>query len=201
MLQTNILVALAGFCFVSSITPGPNNLMLLSSGARFGFVRTVPHLLGVAIGFTVMVVLVGVGFAGVFEAVPQLHQVLRIISVVYVLYLSWKIATGPTHFDGDRRDAGKPMSFIQAALFQWVNPKAWTMAVTAVTGYSPSHNSLIALASTAIIFGTVNLPCVGLWAALGTRLRSVLSSPTRFRIFNVSAALLLVATVYPLVFH
>jgi threonine/homoserine/homoserine lactone efflux protein len=201
MVQTDIIVALAGFCLVSSITPGPNNLMLLNSGARFGFVRTVPHLLGVAIGFTVMVVLVGAGFAGVFEAVPQLHQVLRIVSVAYVLFLAWKIATGPCHFEGDPRGPGKPLNFIQAALFQWVNPKAWSMAVTAVTGYAPSHNPVVALTATAAIFGVVNLPCVGLWTVLGTRLRVILSSPARFRFFNVSAALLLVGTVYPLVFQ
>lgn len=201
MLETNILVALSGFSLVSSITPSPNNLMLLNSGARFGLMRTLPHLMGVTIGFTVMVVLVGAGIAGVFQAVPQLHQVLQVISVVYVLYLSWKIATGPTHFESGVRDSGQPMSFIQAALFQWVNPKAWSMAVTAVTAYAPSHNPVVALAATAVIFGAINLPCVGLWTVLGTQLRSVLSTPTRFRVFNVTAALLLAGTVYPLIFH
>ena len=201
MFETDILVALAGFSLVSSITPGPNNLMLLSSGARFGFVRTLPHLMGVTIGFTVMVILVGAGIAGIFQAVPQLHEVLKIVSVVYVLYLAWKIATGPTRFDGSPRDSARPMSFLQAALFQWVNPKAWSMAVTAVTGYAPSHNPLLALAATAVLFGAINLPCVGLWTVLGTQLRSVLSTPTRFRVFNVTAALLLAGTVYPLIVH
>lgn len=198
MLETQIILALAGFCLVSSITPGPNNLMLLSSGARFGFVRTLPHLFGVAGGFTLMVVLVGAGIAGLFKAFPALHEVLRVVSVSYVLYLAWKIAASPCHFDGAPSGSDAPMNFTQAALFQWVNPKAWSMAVTAVTAYAPSRNPVIALLATAIIFGVVNVPCIGLWAALGTQLRLVLSNPTRFRIFNLTAAALLAATIFPL---
>ena len=198
MLETQIILALAGFCLVSSITPGPNNLMLLASGARFGFARTLPHLCGVAGGFTLMVLLVGAGIAGLFKAVPALHQALRVISVVYVLYLAWKIATGPTRFDSAPSGSDTPMNFTQAALFQWVNPKAWSMAVTAVTAYAPSSNPVIALFATAVIFGVVNVPCIGLWAVLGTRLRLVLSNPLRFRAFNLTAAVLLAATIFPL---
>ena len=201
MLETHILFALAGFCLVSSITPGPNNLMLLSSGARFGCVRTLPHLCGVAGGFTLMVVLVGAGIAGLFKAFPALHQLLRVISVIYVLYLAWKIAASPCHFDEGSSGSDTPMNFTQAALFQWVNPKAWSMAVTAVTAYAPSSNPVIALLATALTFGVVNVPCIGLWAALGTQLRRVLSNPTRFRIFNLTAAALLAATILPLIVH
>jgi threonine/homoserine/homoserine lactone efflux protein len=200
MFDMHIIVALTGFCLISSITPGPNNLMLLASGVRFGFVRTLPHMLGVTGGFTVMVLLVGIGMTGLFETMPALHQALRAISIVYLLYLTWKIATAPCRLDGGPTGASKPMNFMQAALFQWVNPKAWTMAITAVTVYVPSHEPWLALLVTAAIFGVVNLPCVGLWAALGSRLRFVLSNPLRFRVFNLTAAATLVGTLYPFLF-
>lgn len=199
MFNIQIMLALSGLFLVSSITPGPNNLMLLTSGARFGLARTLPHLLGVTIGFTIMVVLVGAGIAGLLQAVPGLSQALRVISILYVLYLSWKIANAPTRFASVTSESDRPMNFIQAALFQWINPKAWTMAVTAVTGYAPSQDPLLGLALIALIFGGINLPCVGLWATLGTRLRLVLSNPARFRVFNLTAALLLAATVIPLI--
>jgi threonine/homoserine/homoserine lactone efflux protein len=127
---TNALSALTLFVFVSSITPGPNNLMLLSSGTRFGFRRTIPHMLGIGVGFMVMIALVGLGLAQLFLLYPPLHLALKIVSITYLLYLAWKIATSepPT---ADEAETGKPMTFLQAAAFQWVNPKAWTMTLTA----------------------------------------------------------------------
>jgi len=122
----DLIVALAAFAFVTSITPGPNNLMLMASGANFGFRRTIPHMLGVGLGFTVMIVLVGVGLAQIFEAYPEARTALKIISVIYLLYLAWKIANAAAPTSAE--EAGTPITFIQAALFQWVNPKAWSMA-------------------------------------------------------------------------
>ena len=134
------LLPLIAFAFVTSITPGPNNLMLMASGANFGVRRTMPHMIGVVLGFVFMAVflavIVGVGLAQVFVAVPSLHTMLKAASVVYLLYLAWKIATAPP--PGEASRSGRPMTFLAAAAFQWVNPKAWAMALTAVTVYAPS---------------------------------------------------------------
>jgi threonine/homoserine/homoserine lactone efflux protein len=190
-----IILALAVFALVSSITPGPNNLMLMASGANFGFRRTIPHMLGVALGFTVMVMLIGVGLVQVFDAFPLSYQVLKVVSVVYLVYLAWKIGTAAA-FEDAAETAGKPFSFVQAVLFQWVNPKAWTMALTAITVYSPSQ-SVTAMAFVAAVFGAINLPCISLWTTLGQQLRRILTSPTRLRTFNICMAVLLVSSLYP----
>lgn len=192
------LLALAAFAFVTSITPGPNNLMLMASGANFGVRRTVPHMLGVALGFVFMAVLVGAGLAQAFAAVPQLYAVLKLVSVAYLLFLSWKIATAPP--PGEAARAGRPMTFLAAAAFQWVNPKAWAMALTAVSVYAPSQTAA-GIAAVAVVFGIVNLPSVGIWAALGQGMRRVLTNPARMRAFNVLMAVLLVGSLYPVLLH
>lgn len=190
-----ILTALALFALVSSITPGPNNLMLMASGANFGFRRTIPHMLGVSLGFTLMVLLVGVGLVQVFNAFPVSYLVLKVVSVLYLFYLAWKIGTAAPH-SGDPDSGGSPFTFVQAVLFQWVNPKAWTMALTAVTVYSPSQ-SVAAMAFVAGVFGAVNFPCIGMWTTLGLQLQRVLTSRLRLRAFNIAMATLLVASLYP----
>ena len=127
----DLLAALLFYAFVASITPGPNNLMLMASGANFGFRRTVPHMLGVALGFVFLALMVGLGLAGLFLAFPASHTVLKAVSVAYLLWLAWKIANAaPARAEAA---AGRPFAFLQAAAFQWVNPKAWAMALTAVT--------------------------------------------------------------------
>ncbi len=186
--------ALIVFALVSSITPGPNNLMLLASGANFGFRRTVPHMLGISIGFTLMVALVGVGLAGIFIAVPALRRVLTVVSVMYLLYLAWKIATAAPM--GAPSDTARPMTFLGAAAFQWVNPKAWAIALTAVTLYAPTQ-SFLAVLVVALVFGLVNLPAITVWTLGGGVVRRILSSTPRLRIFNATMALLLVASLLP----
>ncbi|MDP3492052.1 MAG: LysE family translocator [Hyphomonadaceae bacterium] len=189
------------FAFVSSITPGPNNLMLMASGTNFGFVRTIPHMLGVSLGFTLMIVLVGAGLAQIFELYPVAHTVLKYASCAYLLYLAWKIATSaPPGSKGAAEEKSRPMTFVQAALFQWVNPKAWTMALTAVSAYTLPANPVMSLLVVAAVFGAVNLPSVGSWTLMGMQLRRFLSDPLKLRIFNVTMALVLVATLYPVVF-
>jgi threonine/homoserine/homoserine lactone efflux protein len=183
------------FALVSSITPGPNNLMLMASGANYGFRRTIPHILGVGIGFTVMVLLVGVGLMQIFDLFPVSFRILKVVSVVYLVYLAWKIATAAPPKD-TKQVTGKPFTFIQAALFQWVNPKAWTMALTAISVYSPTQG-LLAVAFVACIFGIVNLPCVSLWTTLGLSLQRLLTSSARLRTFNVTMAVLLISSLYP----
>jgi len=192
-----LLTALAAFAFVTSITPGPNNLMLMASGANFGFRRTIPHMLGVGLGFVFMVVLIGAGLAQVFETYPISYQVLKVVSIAYLLYLAWKIATAAP--PGEAEQAGTPLTFLQAALFQWVNPKAWAMALTAVSAYAPSQ-SFGAIALVAVIFGLVNVPSVGSWTILGQQMRRLLSNPSRLRAFNVVMAVLLLGSLYPVLF-
>jgi threonine/homoserine/homoserine lactone efflux protein len=190
----DFIPALATFAFVSSITPGPNNLMLMASGANFGVRRTIPHALGVALGFVAMAMLVGVGLIGLFEAFPVTYTVLKVLSVGYLLYLAWKIAnaSAPKGAAG----SGTPMTFLQAAAFQWVNPKAWAMALTAITVYAPAQ-SLVAIMAVALIFGAINLPSVSVWVWLGVQMRRVLTNPIRLKVFNYTMALLLVASLYP----
>lgn len=201
MLTAELFTALLAFAFVSSITPGPNNLMLMTSGTNFGFVRTIPHMLGVSLGFTLMIVLVGGGLAKIFELYPLAHLILKYASCAYLLWLAWKIATSPPPGAKAGADAqAKPMTFIQAALFQWVNPKAWTMALTAVSAYTLPTDPVISLMIVAAVFGAVNLPSVSSWALLGMQLRRVLSDPLKLRIFNIAMALTLVATLYPILF-
>ena len=130
------LIALVAFAFVTSVTPGPNNLMLMASGANFGFRRTVPHMLGISLGHALMVFLVGLGIGGVFVAVPVLGVVLKVAAVGYMLWLAGRIARSAA--PGEGAAAGRPFSFLQAAGFQWVNPKAWAMALTATTVAWPS---------------------------------------------------------------
>jgi threonine/homoserine/homoserine lactone efflux protein len=190
----DIFIALAGFAFVTSITPGPNNLMLMASGANFGFRRTIPHMLGVGIGFVVMAVLVGVGLIGIFEVWPPAHTVLKVLSVAYMLWLAWKIANAAAPKDAGR--AGRPITFLQAAAFQWVNPKAWAMALTAVGVYAPSQ-TLPAVLAVAFVFGAINLPSVSTWTILGQQMRRVLTSPRRLRAFNLVMAALLIASLWP----
>ncbi|MGR3712392.1 MAG: LysE family translocator [Shimia sp.] len=190
----DILAALTLFAFVSSITPGPNNLMLMASGANFGFARSIPHMLGIGIGFVVMVVLVGLGLMQLFDLLPTLHTVLKVASVGYLLWLAWKIANAGAPQKGTK--SGTPMTFVQAALFQWVNPKAWTMALTAITLYAPDR-SLWAVLSVAAVFGAINLPCVSSWTVLGQQMRRLLTSPRRLAVFNWTMAALLVASLYP----
>jgi threonine/homoserine/homoserine lactone efflux protein len=197
-MTVELFTGLALFSFVSSITPGPNNLMLMASGANFGFRRTLPHMLGVGLGFTAMVTLVGLGLVGLFEAYPLSYEVLKVVSVVYLVYLAWKIATSaaPAGTEISADTQGKPITFIQAVLFQWVNPKAWTMALTALTVYAPSQNFLSVLL-VAMVFGGINLPCVSLWTLLGQQLQRLLTSRRRLVVFNVSMAVLLVVSLYP----
>ncbi len=200
MLTQELFLGLCGFALVSSITLGPNNLMLMASGTNFGFARTLPHMLGVSIGFVVMTVLIGLGLAQIFVRFPIAYTVLKVGSVAYLIYLAWKIATAAAP-KGDAASAAKPFSFLQACLFQWVNPKAWTMALMSVTAYVPSDHPMMGLLIVALVFGAINLPTVGLWAFLGMQMRQFLQDPVKLRTFNILAALTLLASLYPVVTH
>ncbi|MEP1507970.1 MAG: LysE family translocator [Parasphingorhabdus sp.] len=187
-----MILALAGFAFATSITPGPNNLMLMASGANFGFRRTVPHMLGISLGHMLMIVLVGLGLNQLFVAFPPLELAMKVASVAYLLFLAWKIANAAPPKEGAAK--GNPLTFLQAALFQWVNPKAWFMALTATTVYAPDQNlgSIIVVAA---VFASVNLPSVSTWTFMGQQIRHVLTSEKRLRAFNWTMAALLVASL------
>lgn len=192
-----LITALAGFALVTSITPGPNNLMLMASGANFGFWRSIPHMLGIGVGFTFMIVLVGLGLIQIFDAIPVIHTLLKGLGIAYLLWLAWKIANAG--MPSTKASGNTPMSFVQAAAFQWVNPKAWQMALTAITLYAPDR-SAVAILFVALIFGAINLPAVSTWTLMGQQMRRLISTPTRLRVFNITMALLLVASLVPVLY-
>ncbi len=192
----DLFLALLGFAFVTSVTPGPNNMMLLASGVNFGFRRTLPHMLGISLGHALMVFLVGLGLAGVFKAWPPALLLLKGASVAYMLWLAWKIAHAGA--PGEGRAKAQPMTFLQAAAFQWVNPKAWAMALGAVAAYVTAPSPM-AYAAVAGVFACVNLPSVAVWAGLGQAVRRWLEGPGRLRAFNWGMAGLLVLSLWPVV--
>ena len=191
----DLFVALLGFAFVTSITPGPNNLMVMASGANFGFRPTIPHMLGISVGFCVMTLLMGLGLAGLFLTLPWLKGVLKVLAVLYMLWLPWKIAHAGAPAEG-RANGAWPMTFLQAAAFQWVNPKAWAMALGAIAAYA-GGGEIGVLVLVAVTFATVNLPSISVWAYAGDRLRLALSNPGRLRAFNWTMAVLLVLSLIP----
>jgi threonine/homoserine/homoserine lactone efflux protein len=193
----DLFLALAAYAFVTSVTPGPNNIMLLASGVNFGFRRTLPHMLGIALGHAFMVFVVGMGLVGVFISYPPARTALTVISIAYMLWLAWKIAHAAPP-DGASSKA-RPLTFLQAAAFQWVNPKAWIMSLGAVTLYAPGQEWL-AVAWVALVFVMVNFPSVSIWAMAGVGLRRVLQRPPLLRAFNYTMAALLVLSLYPVVF-
>ncbi|MET0126783.1 LysE family translocator [Pseudomonas caspiana] len=196
-LSLDLLLAFALFAFVTSVTPGPNNMMLLASGVNFGFNRTVPHMLGICCGFFSLVLAVGLGLGAAFQAYPLLYTVLRYVGAAYLLYLAWKIATSGPASDATGQE-GKPQTFIQAALFQWVNPKAWVMAVGAISTYTPLQGYFTNVVIISAVFALINLPTVSIWTAFGSLLRNALRDPFWLRVFNWGMAVLLVVSLYPM---
>lgn len=191
-----LFLAILLFAVSASITPGPNNIMIMTSGLNHGVKNSIPHLLGICFGFPVMIILIGLGIGVFFEMFPLFHEIIKIIGVIYLLYLSWLIArSSPTSLDSE---SYKPFSFVQAALFQWVNPKAWVMATGAVSAYtSLSADVFIQVIYIALVFFVVSFPCVGIWLVFGSGLKKYLKSSKHQKIFNVSMALLLIGSILP----
>jgi Putative threonine efflux protein len=222
-MTSEVLVSLCLFAFATSATPGPNNAMLFASGVNFGLRRTVPHILGVTLGFTFMQLALGLGVGIVFDAVPWLYGVLRVLGVGYMLYLAWAIGTstppppvsesgsaqasaqahsepsGPITTKATPKAKGTPMTFLQASAFQWVNPKALMMCITAASTYSPPDQPVVGAFIVTAAFFIVGMPCVGLWAVLGSVMRGLLQDHRRLKTFNVAMAVLLVASTVPMV--
>jgi threonine/homoserine/homoserine lactone efflux protein len=193
------LIAFSLFALVTSITPGPNNFMLLASGVNFGFKRSIAHMLGISLGFLFMVLAVGLGLAEIFARLPWIYSILKWVGAAYILYLAWGIATSSPPSETTPEDHKKrPLGFWGAAFFQWVNPKAWIMAVGAFSTYVPASSGLQTITFTAMLFALINFPSIAVWALLGSRLRHVLQVPRNLAAFNYSMAALLVASLYPL---
>ncbi|EKF20850.1 LysE family translocator [Nitratireductor pacificus] len=196
-MSPDVFLALLVFSFVSSVTPGPNNFMLLASGVNFGFRRTIPHMLGIAGGFASLLLAVGFGLGTLLTAFPALHTVLKIAGGAYLLYLAWRIAMSRALGQGGEGD-GEPMTFLAAAAFQWVNPKAWVMALTAMAVYTDPAAPFLTVCLVTLAFVIVNFPSVSVWAGFGVALRGFLSDPVRLKWFNIAMGLALAATLWPM---
>ncbi|MEM9105838.1 MAG: LysE family translocator [Pseudomonadota bacterium] len=195
-MAVDTFLALLVFALVSSITPGPNNFMLLTSGVNFGFWRTLPHMCGIAVGFGTLLLAVGFGLGALLQKWPALEIFLKIAGGAYLLYLAWKIAGSRTVTK--TQDVARPITLFQAAAFQWVNPKAWMMAVTAMVLYTNPSSPTLSVMLVALAFVLVNFPSVSVWAGFGTFMRQYLSDPTRLKRFNLTMAILLVASLVPM---
>ena len=195
----DLFTALATFAFVTVITPGPNNLMLMASGTNFGFVRTIPHMLGVGLGFPMMVVGVGLGVMQLFDIWPASYLLLKAVSVVYLLWLAWKIANAAPPAAAEGASEGRPLTFLQSAAFQWVNPKAWSMALSAITLYATGRDLAAVLWVAGVYVGASAISTTS-WTVLGQQLRRLIATPSRLRLFNRIMAALLVATLVPVLF-
>ena len=193
-------VALALYCVLMGSTPGPNNVMLTASGVNFGFVRTIPHMLGIAFGHIVQVMVTCLSLGEIFVRYPLMHQGLKVVGFCYLLYLSWRIF-GSSMSSDKGKDRGRPLRFYEAALFQFVNPKAWVFVTTVAALFLPdSENGLwrnaLLLSCTA---GFVVIPCIALWAGFGQGVRRYLRDPVKLRAFNAVIAAALVGTAVYLV--
>lgn len=196
-MSPEILFAVTLFVFSSTITPGPNNMMIMTSGLNFGMRPSLPHLLGICIGFPLMVLAIGLGLGTVFEQYPAIHTMIKYLGIAYLLYLSWRIAT--THTQIRKRNIAKPLSFIQAALFQWVNPKAWMMGASGIATYTTTGaDAYLQAAIIAGIFFLLSFPCVGLWLVFGLTLQRWLKNPHQQRYFNYMMGVLLAISIIPM---
>jgi threonine/homoserine/homoserine lactone efflux protein len=192
----SLLIAFVMFATVMFFTPGPNNIMLLSSGLTYGFRPTIPHIMGITIGFAFMVGAVGLGLGTIFIAYPILQTILKYIGAAYLVYLAWHIGSAePSAPEQDNR--GRPLTFWGAAMFQWVNAKGWVMVIGTITAYAAIAAfpwNIAIQVGISLILGAVS--CT-VWALFGTALRPVLTSPRAIRAFNIVMALLLLASLYP----
>lgn len=196
-----MILSIFSFALASTMTPGPNNIMLLSSGLTFGYKRTLPHALGINFGFPVMVVCVGLGVGKLFEIFPFLYGTLKVVGIIYMLWMAWHIAnTKGSPNTGNKND--KPFTFLQAALFQWINPKAWVMAITSTAAFITDHQ----IASIQVmIISSIYFLCAILstnsWALGGVMLKRFIQNDRWVQIFNIMMAILIVGSILPFVFE
>ena len=194
-MRPDVFLALLVFVVVAGVTPGPNNMMLMASGVNYGVRRTLPHLCGVVFGFAVMVALVGVGLDAIFRLAPWALPAMRWAGAAYLLWLAWRIGASGAMKEGVA--AGRPLGALGAAAFQWINPKGWVMAVSALTTYAVSTSYATTVAVVALTCLVVSVPCSGVWVLFGAGMRRFLADPRRARPFNWTMAALLVASIAP----
>jgi threonine/homoserine/homoserine lactone efflux protein len=191
-----IFISLFGFMVVSTITPGPNNFMLFASGLNFGYRRTIPHIVGIAYGFVLLVVCVGLGLGALLEIFPLAFTAIKVAGALYMIYLAWRIANSGPLTVGEGKS--RPMNYFEAAAFQWVNPKAWIVAVVLASTYTTGGDYYVSLAIIAVMFGLFNMTFISTWAVFGNGLRNYLSDPKKLRIFNIGMAVALVLSLWPM---
>ena len=191
-----LFIAFVVFAAVMFITPGPNNIMLLSSGLTYGFRRSLPHVAGITIGFAFMIGAVGLGLGTIFIAYPMLQTILKYAGVAYLIYLAAAIAlSGPVKSGQDNQRG--PMTFWGAAMFQWINVKGWVMVIGTITAYAGIASfpwNIVIQVMLSLLLGVVSCSA---WALFGSALRPVLTSPRAVRVFNIAMAALLLASLYP----
>jgi threonine/homoserine/homoserine lactone efflux protein len=195
-MSEQLLIAFVVFAAVMCFTPGPNNVMLLASGLNYGLRRTLPHVAGVTIGFAFMIAVVGFGFGAVFTAYPVLQTVLKYAGAAYLVYLAYAIATAAPP-DPAQASSRRPMTFIGAALFQWVNVKGWVMVIGTVTAYAAIASYPWNIVLQALLTLWMGLLSTVTWALFGSSLQSLVKSPGVVRGFNIVMAVLLLASLIP----
>jgi threonine/homoserine/homoserine lactone efflux protein len=190
------LLPLLGFAFAASVTPGPNNALVTANAAANGWRATLPHMLGIGAGFALMIVLVGLGLAGVLAAHPAVARAMRLASMAWLVWLAWQIATAPV---GTEAAPGLRFGFAKAVLFQWVNPKAWLLALSVAAAWvRPDAPVGPQLAVIGVVFFLVTVPSCLPWALLGHGAARLLGQGRRMRAFNIAMAVLLVASMLPI---
>lgn len=202
--MTETLLAIVLFAITMTGTPGPNNIMIMTSGLNYGIRRSLPHFFGICIGTAVLVFSVGMGLGALFSEYAWLHTGVKILGVSYLLFLAWKIANAaaPVRPDADAEvvSLGTPLTFFQAVLFQWVNPKAWIISIGAIAAFTTGDQSLfLQVGVIATIMLVCAHPCVAMWLVFGYSLRNLLADPVKRRMFNWTMAVLLVASVITIV--
>jgi threonine/homoserine/homoserine lactone efflux protein len=195
----SVLLSLVGFAVVMYVTPGPNNVMVAASAANHGIRATMPHMFGIACGFSGMLVVVCGGLGSALLGLPWLLPAFRWVGAAWLMVLAWKVATSPPPGEGGR---GRVLGFFGAMAFQWINPKAWLIAVAAAGEYlSLQQSLLLQLARIFLVFLAVGMPCLMVWAFIGSGARRLLRSPARVRVFNVAMGMLLIVSVLPVLFE
>jgi threonine/homoserine/homoserine lactone efflux protein len=196
----DLLIALIGFAVASSITPGPNNLLVLTSGLNHGVPRSLPLIAGISFGFAFMLVVIGIGLGSVIRTNASLHTAAKVFGLVYMLWLAWKVASSTPSLEVDNGQAARPLSAVTGVTFQWVNPKAWAIALTATAAFSAADAAMVSLAWIVGVFLMISFGSLSAWAAFGSLMRRLIDTPAKLRAFNMTMALLLLASALPVAY-
>lgn len=192
--MSETLIALVIFALANSMTPGPNNIMLTASGATFGYWRSMPHMLGIVFGFPVMTLAVGFGLGEIFRLYPPLHAILKWMGAAYLLYLAWRVMQAGDPAAGEA--AKQPLSFTEAALFQWVNPKAWTMILSAIPAFTrPGSDFLPQILTITAVFAVIAIISCSVWCTFGVGIRRLIQDQAALRVVNLALAVTLALSV------